>query len=124
MVAIGKISYPIYLWHWPLLVFARSAVGGEFGPPVRWALIAIAVVTVAGVAYIMSSSRSGSARNSRSGAPLRRGRHRGLGLVGLRDFREEGFFPNATFVRIANEGDIGFREHRRRYIAARSTPCA
>ena len=39
-VAIGKISYPIYLWHWPLLAFARIREGGEAPPAVRWGLIA------------------------------------------------------------------------------------
>lgn len=29
MVAIGLISYPLYLWHWPLLSFARIMESGE-----------------------------------------------------------------------------------------------
>ncbi|HEX4046581.1 MAG TPA: acyltransferase family protein, partial [Elusimicrobiota bacterium] len=34
-VLLGRISYPLYLWHWPLLCFARIVEGGTPGPAVR-----------------------------------------------------------------------------------------
>ena len=47
LVAIGLISYPLYLWHWPLLAFARLLAGSE--PPVeaRLALLAASAVLAA-----------------------------------------------------------------------------
>ncbi len=45
MVFIGKISYPLYLWHWPLLAFTRVVSGHR--PP---AGIAALEVMIAGVA--------------------------------------------------------------------------
>src|SRR5207247_5485333 len=29
LVYIGLMSYPLYLWHWPLLAFARITESGE-----------------------------------------------------------------------------------------------
>jgi peptidoglycan/LPS O-acetylase OafA/YrhL len=44
LVGIGLISYPLYLWHWPILAFARIIEEG--GVQMRWraALVAIAFV--------------------------------------------------------------------------------
>ena len=44
IVWIGLISYPLYLWHWPLLSFARVM---ESGSPPEWLLWASAGLSVA-----------------------------------------------------------------------------
>jgi peptidoglycan/LPS O-acetylase OafA/YrhL len=44
MVYVGLISYPLYLWHWPLLSYARIVQGGEPPAALRWGLLAASVL--------------------------------------------------------------------------------
>ena len=40
-VLIGLISYPLYLWHWPLLSFARITEEHNVAPSIRAGLVAL-----------------------------------------------------------------------------------
>jgi peptidoglycan/LPS O-acetylase OafA/YrhL len=46
---LGRISYSLYLWHWPVLVWASAAVGDDH--PIRTALLLPAVVAIATASY-------------------------------------------------------------------------
>lgn len=46
-VWIGLISYSLYLWHWPLIVFAKYAFGHELPAWGLWVLIALSMVMAA-----------------------------------------------------------------------------
>jgi len=52
MVFIGIISYPLYLWHWPLLSFARISEGEILSSKIRVAIVAASVL-LAWVTYLL-----------------------------------------------------------------------
>jgi peptidoglycan/LPS O-acetylase OafA/YrhL len=52
VVFIGRISYSLYLWHWPVLVFAIFRYGHEIGTPARLGLVA-AALALATVSYLL-----------------------------------------------------------------------
>ncbi|WP_370659744.1 acyltransferase family protein [Massilia polaris] len=48
LVWFGLISYPLYLWHWPLLAFAHIVESGTPAPQLRAALVALAIALSTG----------------------------------------------------------------------------
>ena len=52
LVFIGLISYPLYLWHWPLLVFSQLFQEGNINSFVRWGVV-IASVFLAWCTFIL-----------------------------------------------------------------------
>ncbi len=62
MVGCGLISYPLYLWHWPLLAFANIWQSGALGTGVRIAIV-VASILLATATYIFIERpiRSGAA---------------------------------------------------------------
>lgn len=53
MVGVGLISYPLYLWHWPLLSFSRIYYGGEPPKEIIAILLIIAFLLAWGTYYFL-----------------------------------------------------------------------
>jgi hypothetical protein len=51
MVWIGLISYPLYLWHWPLLSFAR-VISGKAPTPLVAAVLVLASICLAAMTFL------------------------------------------------------------------------
>ena len=60
LVLLGKISYPLYLWHFPLLVFARVEWGPSLSVPASLALVAVSVALAYGTYRLVELPLRGS----------------------------------------------------------------
>jgi peptidoglycan/LPS O-acetylase OafA/YrhL len=82
---LGRISYSLYLWHWPLLVLPAVLAGAPLAPPVQLALVGVAVL-VAWVSWAQIETRfhhMGGPRPVATGRSLRWGAVAILGVVVL-----------------------------------------
>lgn len=89
LVFIGLISYPLYLWHWPLLSFARRIESGNPSTEIRIAMLIVSFI-LAWLTYRLVEK------------PIRLSTHRfvslglclmmlGVGITGLTVYLKNGF---------------------------------
>lgn len=100
LVAIGLISYPMYLWHWPLLSLSHIIVGGTPSLELKLAMIALSIV-LAGLTYrwVEVPLRFGCANQIK--VPLLVGAMVAVGGLGWLTFNFDGFpqrLPNTTSI--------------------------
>jgi peptidoglycan/LPS O-acetylase OafA/YrhL len=85
MVFVGLISYPLYLWHWPLLSFARIVEEGEPPAALRLALLALSFI-LAWLTYTLIERKvrfSQRPRFKRTTVPALAASMAALGIAGL-----------------------------------------
>jgi hypothetical protein len=85
MVLLGLVSYPLYLWHWPLLSFARIVQGGEPPAAVRVALLFLSLI-LAWLTYILIERKVRFAERptlKRAAVPALAASMAALGFMGL-----------------------------------------
>jgi len=66
MVWVGLISYPLYLWHWPLLSFAQIIESREPAPLLRAGAVLLAVLLAWLTFQVVERPLRGSARGGRA----------------------------------------------------------
>ncbi|MHB1100133.1 MAG: acyltransferase family protein [Burkholderiales bacterium] len=89
LVWFGLISYPLYLWHWPLLSFSRIVEGGPPSGRIRTAAIAISIVLAwATYRFVETPIRLGKYDNVKTTSLLLL--MITVGYVGLNSYSREG----------------------------------
>ncbi len=121
MVGLGLISYPLYLWHWPLLSFA-TIVAGETPTRAARALAVLGALVLAWLTakFIEKPLRFGAPRPAKLIGMLLMMAI--IGAAGFNIWRNDGF-PERAINRFAPyKGDTGHQEFHE-YLARRYPAC-
>ena len=95
LVWIGLISFPLYLWHWPLLSFARIMEGSKPDWQIRAVLVAVSfVLAILTYYFIERPIRFG--RNLRFKTYVLITAMSLLGALGLATYSQDGFNSRTT----------------------------
>lgn len=123
-ISIGIISYPLYLWHWPILAFARIVEGSTPSVTVRLGALLLSVV-LAWLTYLWIEKPIRFGFKSDLKTPLLVLVMGVVGYVGLA-CKNAGGYPTRAIMQSqteANAGDIG-HDAFHAYYAANFFPCA
>ncbi|CAN1514126.1 COG1835 Predicted acyltransferases [Methylophilaceae bacterium] len=121
-VILGLISYPLYLWHWPILSFAKIFNSETLSLYIRIGVILISVL-LAWLTYELIEK------------PIRYGKHSdsktififclmiAVGILGYACFINKGFNFRSSLINKVKSGDIGEDEYNR-YIVSNFYSCS
>ena len=99
LVWIGLISYPLYLWHWPLLSFARIIAGQT--PPVSMRVVAVFLsITLAWITYRLLERPIRYAARPRKFSLMLAISMASVGLLGLYAYQQNGILTTNPAVEV------------------------
>jgi hypothetical protein len=123
-VWVGTISYPLYLWHWPIFSFARIVVGET--PHVMWRSLAlVASVVLAWLTWVWVEKPLRFGWQSRYKTVLLVLAMVGVGALGYAAHKADGY-PQRDVMqphRVLFVGDIG-HDAFHAYFQQHFSPCA
>ncbi len=120
-VWFGAISYPLYLWHWPLLALPRIMTGDEIPQWQRAAAIGVAIV-LAWLTFRFVETPIRRRPPSRAFAASLFASVCAIGIAGAILFAENGWPSRPWGPTVANSGDIGAYPFFN-YVERRFYPC-